>query len=234
MRRGGSARASETRSGWLFVSPVIIVLGLFLVAVWVTLAFTKVPALIFVLIVLIVGLSLRQATKIAARRRPRPSLLQQAIMEQLTPEALAKPKVLLATAGSATMAEPALELAKAENAALVVCFVREVALNYKVEAETRLTLETDAAAQNLFTDFLELGHQYEVPIIPMYDTGPDAPVLIAELAALNGVDRVLIGSSRRGVLHQIIKGSFQRRLEVLLPSEIKVQVVVPLEPAVVA
>ena len=32
MRRGGSARASETRSGWLFVSPVIIVLGLFLVA----------------------------------------------------------------------------------------------------------------------------------------------------------------------------------------------------------
>ncbi len=32
MRRGGSARAAETRSGWLFVSPVIIVLGLFLVA----------------------------------------------------------------------------------------------------------------------------------------------------------------------------------------------------------
>ena len=54
---------------------------------------------------------------------------------------------------------PALEVAAAENAALVVCFVREVALNYKVEAETRLTLDTDPAAQALFADFLEHGHR---------------------------------------------------------------------------
>ena len=152
-------------------------------------------------------------------------------MEQLTPEALAKPKVLLATAGSATMAEPAMELAKAEGAALVVCFVREVALNYKVEAETQLTLDTDPAALALFTDFLELGHREGVPIIPRYDTGPDAAILIAEGAAMNGVDRILTGSSRRGVLHQIIKGSFQRRLESLLPPEIRVQVLAMREPA---
>jgi amino acid transporter len=206
-------------------------LGVLLAAIWITLAFTKIAALIFVTIVLAIGLILRRVSKYLNARRPKPSLIRQAIMEQLTPEALARPKVLLATAGSAAMAEQAMEVAKAEGAALVVSFVREVALNYKVEAETQLTLDTDPAALALFTDFLELGHREGVPIIPMYDTGPDAPVLIAEGAAMNGVERVLIGSSRRGVLHQIIKGSFQRRLESLLPPDIKVQVLAIREPA---
>jgi nucleotide-binding universal stress UspA family protein len=206
-------------------------LGALLIAIWFTLAYTKLHALAFVCIVLAVGLILRQVTRIMAQRRPKPSLLRRAIQEQLTPEALAKPRVLLATAGSAAMADAAMEAAAAEEAALVVCFIREVALNYKVEAETRFTLDNDPAAQAMFADFLEKGHEYGVPIIPMYDTGTNAAELIAELAAMNGVDRVLIGSSRRGVLHHIIKGSFQRRLEVLLPPEIHVQVLSVTEPA---
>jgi hypothetical protein len=42
---------------------------------------------------------------------------------------------------------------------------------------------------------------------------------------MNGVDRVLLGSSRRGAVHKIIKGSFQRKLETLLPPDIPVQIV---------
>ena len=204
-------------------------LALLLVAIWFTLAFTKWHALAFVSIVLAVGLSLRQLTRIAARRRLKPSLLRQAIMDQLTPDALARPKVLLATAGSDDYAGPAFELARQEDAGLVVSFVRAVSLSYKVEAEARLTLETDPAAQALFIDFLEHGHRAGVPVVPMYDTGPDAAVLIAEHAAMHGVTKVLIGSSRRGALHHIIKGSFQRKLEQLLPPEIPVQVLEPAE-----
>jgi amino acid transporter len=206
-------------------------LGALLIGIWLTLAYTKLHALVFVAIVMVVGLSLRQLTHYLAARRPRLSLLRQAIQEQLTPEALAKPRLLLATAGSAAMADAAMSVAAAEDAALVVCFVREVALNYKVEAETRFTLDNDPAAQAMFADFLEKGHEYNVPIIPAYDTGPNAPELIAELAAMNGVKRVLIGSSRRGVLHHIIKGSFQRRLETLLPPDIPVQVLSVTEPS---
>jgi amino acid transporter len=202
----------------------MIGLGLLLIGIGLTLAWTKRPALLFVTIVLLSGLVLRKLTQWAASRRPKPSLLRQAIMEQLTPEALAKPKLLLATAGSDLMADTALQKTKAENAALVVCFVREVALSYKVKAETRLNLDTDPAAQALFTEFLEHGHQAQVPIIPMYDTGSNAAEIIAETAAMNGVQKVLIGSSRRGALHQMIKGSFQRRLESLLPPEIPVEV----------
>ena len=210
--------------------PMALIGGL-LIAIWITLALTKFHALIFVTIVLAVGLTLRQLTRYAATRKPKPSLLRRAIMEQLTPEALARPRILLATAGSATMADAAIELAAAENAALVVCFIREVALNFKVEAESRFTLDNDPAAQAMFADFLEKAHAYAVPIIPMYDTGTNAAEQLAELAAMNGVERVLIGSSRRGALHHIIKGSFQRRIESLLPPEIHVQVLSVTEPA---
>lgn len=206
-------------------------IGVLLIAIWLTLALTKFHALIFVCIVLIVGLSLRQITKYAALRRVKPSLLRQAIMEQLTPDALAKPRMLLATAGSAAMADAAMEIAAAEGAALVVCFIREIALNYKIEAETRFTLDNDPAAQAMFADFLDKGHRYEVPIIPMYDTGSNAAEQLVEIAAMNAVERILIGSSRRGTLHHIIKGSFQRRIESLLPSEIHVQVLSVTEPS---
>ena len=216
------------RSMWRKVP--MMAFGLFLTLVWCTLAVTKPAALIFVMSVMAVGLGLRALTRYARARRPKPSLLRQAIMEQLTPEALAKPRVMLSTAGGTTLAQVAIGKAKAEDAALVVCFVREVALNYRVSAETRLTLETDEAAEELFVDFLDLGHREGVPIIPMYDTGTNGPEMIAEAAALNGVQKVLIGSSRRGAIHQMIKGSFQRRLESLLPPEIPVEVLTVEEP----
>lgn len=198
-------------------------LGVLLAVIWVTLALTKLHALAFVSIVLAVGLILRQITRAAAKRRPKMSLLRQAIVEQLTSDAFARPKILMATAGSAQLADVALERAKSENAALVVCFVREVDLAFGSNVAT--TLDTDPAAQALFAEFLAHGHARGVPIIPMYDTGPSAAEMIAEAAAMNGVERVLIGSSRRGTLHLLIKGSFQRRLESLLPPEIPVEVI---------
>ena len=68
-----------------------------------------------------------------------------------------------------------------------------------------------------------------MPIIPIYDTGPHAVELLAEQAAIFGASKVLIGSSRRGAIHQLIKGSFQRKLESLLPPEIPVQVLSPVD-----
>src|SRR5688572_16786424 len=58
-----------------FRKTAIFALGAFLVVVWVTLAFTKIPALIFVTIVMVVGLGLRGLTKLYAKKRPKPSLL---------------------------------------------------------------------------------------------------------------------------------------------------------------
>ena len=209
---------------WWRKAPMFL-LGITLVAIEITLAITKLHALMFAAIVLVIGLTARRITQYAARRRPRLSLLRQAITEQLPTDALLRPKILLATAGSAQNAELGFVAAQKEKASLVVCFIRDVALSYKVEAERHFTLDTDPAAQNLFRDFLSRGHRFGVPVIPAYDTGSNSAELIAEIAAMFAVEKVLIGSSRRGALHQLIKGDFQKKLEELLPPEIPVGVV---------
>lgn len=202
----------------------MVALGLVLLGIWVTLAFTKLHALLFVIIVMAVGLSARAATKWVSARRPKPSLLKQAILEQLTPEALARPRLMVCTYGSEALARPSLEAARQAGASLLVCFIRNVSLSYKYEGEKKPGIETDLAAQRTFARFLDLAHEIQVPIIPVYDMGPDAPELIAENAAMHGCDQVLIGTSRKGMLYHLIKGHFQRRLESLLPPQIAVKV----------
>ncbi len=202
----------------------MLALGIVLLAIWVTLAFTKLHALVFVTIVLAVGLTARAITRYMAKRRPKPSLLRQAIMEQLPEDALARSKIMLGTYGSEATAGAALEIARNRNAILVVCFIRNVNLSYKYD-ERRLTLDTDLAAQKTFAHFLKLGHVQGVAVMPIYDSGPDAAELLGENAAIFGCERVLIGTSRQGALYHLIKGHFQRRLEQLLPPEIPVQVV---------
>jgi hypothetical protein len=212
----------------------MMLLGLVLLAIWVTLAFTKLHALIFVCVVMIVGLSARRFTKYWANRKgERPSLLRQAIMEQLHPEALTQRKVLIGTYGSEALAPAALRYAKEHNATLVVCFVRQVTLSFKYDSEKPLTIDTDIAALKTFSRFLDLGHEMGVPVLPVYDTGPDAAVALAESAAVYGADCVVIGTSRQGALYHLIKGHFQQRLEDLLPPEVKVEVLLP-EPVPVA
>ena len=90
--------------------------------------------------------------------------------------------------------------------------------------------DTDLAAQKTFARFLDLAHEMEVPVIPVYDTGPDAAVLMAENAAVFGCERVLIGTSRRGALYHLVKGHFQQRLEDLLPPDVAVEVIAPDSP----
>jgi hypothetical protein len=206
----------------------MVLLGIFLLAIWVTLALTKLHALLFVCIVMVVGLSARAGTKMYQRRRgERLSLLRQAILDQLTPEALAKPKLLLGTYGSEALAPAAMNEARRSNATLVVCFIRQVALSYKYEGGKQLSIDTDLAAVRTFSRFLDLAHEIGVSILPVYDVGPDSAELIAEAAAIYGCERLLIGTSRQGALYHLIKGHFQRRLESLLPPEIHVQVISP-------
>jgi len=205
----------------------MIVLGLLLLAIWITLALTKLHALAFVAIVMVVGLIARAGTKLwQSRKGERVSLLRQAIHEQLTPDALAQPKLLLATYGSDQLAPVAFEEAKRSHSTLVVCFIRQVALSYKWEGRP-LNIDTDLAAVKTFARYLELGHDYGVPLLPVYDVGHEAAELIAETAAIYGCSKVLIGTSRKGALYHLIKGHFQRRLEAILPEGIDVRVVNP-------
>jgi hypothetical protein len=207
----------------------MMILGLVLLAIWVTLAFTKLHALVFVCVVMTIGLTARAFTKWWSNRDgERPTLLRQAIMEQLSPEAMGRPKILLGTYGSDHLGKSALDAAKQSGKTLVVCFIREVSLSYKYNQ--RLTIDTDLAALRTFSRFLSMAHEAGVAVLPAYDTGSDAVELIAESAAIYGCDEVLIGTSRRGAFYNLVKGAFQTRLEQYLPPETVVRVLSP-EPA---
>lgn len=202
-------------------------LGLLLVALWITLAATKIHALIFVTTVMVVGMGLRQLNLVYKQRMgDKPSLLRQAIIEQLTPDALAAPKMLIGTYGSTDLAMPALREAKREGSTLVVAFIREIQLSHRVDL-AKFSLDTDPVAVRTFAKFLDLAHAEGCRVLPVYDTGPDAATLLAENAAMHGCSKVLLGSSRHGAIYRLIKGKFQQRLESLLPAEIPVQVVSP-------
>ncbi|MDP9174652.1 MAG: APC family permease [Planctomycetota bacterium] len=201
-------------------------LGIILIVIWVTLAYVKREALLFVTVVMILGLSARQINKIFANRKgARPSLLRQAIMQQLGGNALERPRVLVGTYGSDALARPALNEAKRAGATLIVCFIRSVRLSYNWDRA--LSMDTDIAALKTFARFLALGHEMGVPVLPVYDSGENAAELMAEAAAVTGCDRVFLGSSRQGAIFNFIKGDFQQRLESLLPPEITVEVLRP-------
>jgi amino acid transporter len=204
----------------------LLLLGFILVVMWITLAWVKRDALIFVSIVMVVGLSARKLNKVVANRRgPKISLLRQAVMSQLGSGAMSRSRVLIGTYGSDALARPALEMARQSNSTLVVCFIRKINLSYKWDR--KLSMETDHSALRTFARFLELGHEYGVPVLPVYDSGENAVELLAETAAITGCDKVLIGTSRRGGVYQLLKGTFQQNLEALLPPEIPVQVIAP-------
>jgi len=199
-------------------------LGVVLLAIWITLATTKLHALLFVSIVLTVGLIARHLTRCFATPASAADLLHAAVEQQLPADALAMPRVMLATAGSSALAEEALRHSQARRAALVVSFIREVSLTTTHVDNRKLRLESDLAAQRMFAQFLHMASQYGVPVIPHYDSGDSPAELLAEAAALMGAEEILLGSSRRGTLHRLIKGSFQRKLEAMLPPEIAVHV----------
>jgi amino acid transporter len=204
----------------------MMILAVVLMIIWVTVAYVKRDALIFVSIVMTVGLTARQINKwMSVRKGPKVSLLRQAIMEQLGGGALARPRILLGTYGSDALARRALLEAKSCGATLVVCFVRAVRLSYKWDRQ--LTMDSDTSALRTFARFLDLGHEMGVPVLPIYDSGSDPAELMAESAAISGCERVLIGSSRRSTVYELIKGSFQQKLESLLPEDIKVVVIHP-------
>jgi K+-sensing histidine kinase KdpD len=197
--------------------------ALLLLAIWVSLGFDKLHAVEFVGIVVAAGFVARAVTKMVQGRNPKLPLIRQAILEHLTPEAFAAPKILVGTYGSDKLALPAIRLARMQGATLVVCFIREVSLSYKYDRP--LTLETDPVAIRVFARYLELAHDEGVKVMPVYDSASDAAVAMAESAAMNSCHTILIGSSRESTLVHLVKGHFQRRLEAMLPGDIRVEVV---------
>jgi nucleotide-binding universal stress UspA family protein len=108
----------------------------------------------------------------------------------------------------------ALDEAKQRGALLFVLRIKEIAVGSLPE---RIEMKMNGEEEHIETICSASGIDYQIISIPSYEVG----YTIAEQAATFGVDRVIMGATKRSVLESMLKGSVMRSLSALLPEDVQ-------------
>ncbi|MBI3853463.1 MAG: amino acid permease [Verrucomicrobia bacterium] len=195
---------------------------LILAAIWLTIAFSKLHALIFVLVVLAAGLALREVT--ARYHRARVPATVQPVLATANPVANSEEPflgrtLLVAARGWTPAVQFALDEARARSAHLLVLYCRELAL----PIDTGGTWENDPDARALFTR-LE-AETRGINVHKLYSVSDSPADTIIDIAATFGADTVVLGGSKRATLVHLLKGNVVARVAANLPEPMRLIVV---------
>ncbi len=196
-----------------------------LTAVWLTIAITKLPALIFVTIVVGLGLVVREFTQRRQAAAPAPAVAP--AQEPAAHLASAEPArlvflgqfILVAARGWTPGLQFALEETRLRKAHLLVLYIREVAVTIDMGANW----QNDPYARALFTR-LERESQ-AMNVNKLYSISDSPADTIIDIAATFGVDTVVLGGSRRAALVNLLKGNVVTRVAANLPESMHLIVV---------
>jgi amino acid transporter len=108
----------------------------------------------------------------------------------------------------------ALDEAKQRGALLFVLRVKEIAVGTLPE---RMEMKVNGTEEHIEKICSAAGIDYQIISIPSYEVG----YTIAEQAATFGVDRVIMGATKRSVLENMLRGSVMRSLSALLPEDVQ-------------
>lgn len=200
------------------VKYLTIVSAVLMFLIEISIAFNKHEAAIFVLIILTVGLGARQYARKRLLTQPLPAEAQ-ALQPQPTKKrrrtSIPEAKYLLAMKGlNERLLKFAVEEAKQRGALLFVLRVKEIAVG---TLPARLEVQTNGTEERIEQVCLEAGIDFQLISIPSYDVG----YTIAEQAATFGVDRVILGATKRSVLENMLRGNVIRTLSSLLPEDVQ-------------
>ena len=209
-----------------------------LLAVEVTLAFNKLPALLFAASVVGLGLGARFFTKtvpawrarakVALPRAPAPEAapalaVVPAQREVLgTPAAeldMSKPHILVATRGAKPLLDFAASYAKMANGVLLVMFVRALNVAF-TNGAAGPTFEEDKEAQEALRLAAGICKAQGVQWVPLYVVSPDVPYSILDFAATYNVSALLMGISQRGAMLRALQGDTITAVAAALPQDI--------------
>jgi amino acid transporter len=193
-----------------------------LATVWITIALSKLYALLFVTIILGVGLALRELT--ARHRQGAPATPALATVVPITPAPGAPPVflgqfILVAARGWTPALQFALEESRLRNAQLLLLYVREVAVNI----DTGSKWQDDPHAKALFTRLESEARGLKVN--KLYSVSDSPADTIIDIAATFGVDTVVLGGSRRATLVKLLKGNVVARVAGNLPESMHLVVI---------
>ena len=219
----------ELSLGWV---QRFIMVSTFLVlfAVEVTIAKTKPDALFFACTVLGIGLTLRfyshklsGLTTLTVTRK---------IAEMVVPDlpAAMQPrleegqKIMVAARGINPVLNFALEEAQLRKAVLCVVYVKEVVVYFSAAPGAmgrRPKWQDDPEANAIMSLMLKEGKERGVCVLPVYAVSEDAPATILDLSATMGVDCLVIGTSQRSALSNLLRGSVANHIAQNLPDTIR-------------
>jgi nucleotide-binding universal stress UspA family protein/L-asparagine transporter-like permease len=195
-----------------------------LAAIWLTIALSKLYALLFVTIVLAVGLAIREYNHrqrrhaaAAAAALPTPAAATAEPAADRTP--FLGQCILVAARGWTPALQFALEESRVRRAQLLVLYVREVAVNIDMGGNW----QDDPDAKVLFTSIEAEASGLKVN--KLYSVSDSPADTIIDIAATFGVDTVVLGGSRRATLVNLLKGNVVARVAANLPESMHLIVI---------
>ena len=194
-----------------------------------TLAHTKPDALFFVFVVLLSGLALRAYTQ---KRQGLTTLtVTREVAKMVGPdlEARVQPrlqegqKIMVAARGITPVLGFALDEAQLRKATLCVLFVKEVAVYFSGGPSSlgRAKWRDDPEANAIMSLMMKLGAERDICVLPVYAVSQDAAATIVDLSATMGVDYLVIGSTQRTALTNLLRGSVVTNVAQHLPESIQ-------------
>lgn len=195
-------------------------------AIWLTIALSKLYALLFVAIVVLVGLAIREYTyrhRRHADAAPAPLTPPAAPTAEPTPgtQPFLGQSVLVAARGWTPALQFALEESRLRGAQLLVLYVREVAVN--VDMVMSNNWKDDPDARVLFSRLESEARALKVN--KLYSVSDSPADTIIDIAATFGVDTVVLGGSRRATLVNLLKGNIVARVAANLPESMHLIVI---------
>ena len=203
----------------------VIMLGTsaLLLAVEITIAVTKLHALVFVVVILGLGFAARQIHKASSRKPveppPEPGTGYNPPEEEapIDLDLISGGKILVAVRGITPSLKFAIEEARARKCALYVLYVREIAVNIPAGPAR---WQDDPVARDIFEKSRQLAEG--TPLIPVYANSNLPAETIVEMACLLGADFLVLGTSERSGLVNFMKGNIVQEVVRSLPENVHV------------
>jgi nucleotide-binding universal stress UspA family protein len=202
---------------------------LVLALVEITIAKTKPDALFFAVIVLFIGLAVRayshklSGIKTVTLARQVAEMVSPESMEAMVPHLEEGQKIMVAARGITPVLSFALDEAVLRKAVLCVLYVKEIAVYIpagRIEAG-RGRWQDDPEASAIMSLMIKMGKERGVCVLPVYAVSEDAAATILDLSATMGVDYLMIGTSHRRTLANLLRGNVVHTVAQQLPDSIR-------------
>jgi len=214
----GSTATDKSVSMKSYVKILMLISAAVLCLIEISIAVKKHEATIFAGLILLLGFAARSVVKWRITGKSLPAEAAQTLpvpTRKRRRTSIPSTKYLLALKDvNDRLLKFALDEAKQRGALLFILRIKEIAVGTLPE---RIEMKVNGEEEHIETICSESGIDYQIISIPSYEVG----YTIAEQAATFGVDRVIMGATKRSVLESMLRGSVMRSLSVLLPEEVQ-------------